>query len=581
VNASIPEKTAEPFHVSWEYTRKDFGDWANLQFPGLATWFQGKFATGVTPPKREIALDTTGETHVTVKLTLPDGYTVTVPKDVKRTKSFAEYTATYRLSGRELEMDHSLHYKIRELPFDQFEDYIGFVNSVSDDAAQMIQLAASPAWFNVPALDDSGAAALVQQAKQKLMARDLTGARQLLDKAKARNDSERGLWLEYGMIDGITNRTQAIADFKKELELHPEDSFAYQGLATLYGKQGQWSDAEQAMQAWGKADPADPRPRAQLGGLQLTQKRYKEAETSLQEAITLSTEPDQLKVQLGEAQLKAGDTDAGKKTLHALMDTSDDATLLNGAAYELADSGVDLPASEAASRKAIQTLETQAAATTVANAKNEDFANVTMLAANWDTLGWIYFKENKLPEAEAYVRSARLLLLSDPETGEHLGNIYEAEGKKEEALTTYRLTVKSMGHPGLPQNYADMKTEMEARVAALTKAGVHEKPGPRVQQGGDELAALRTYTIPSPLEGQYASADFLLLLGDNHAEDVRWLKGDEELRKATPGLLAATYRAPLPRGSKARVLRRGILACTTGSTTCLLVLLSPTDAPMD
>jgi hypothetical protein len=115
----------------------------------------------------------------------------------------------------------------------------------------------------------------------------------------------------------------------------------------------------------------------------------------------------------------------------------------------------------------------------------------------------------------------------------------------------------------------------------LTKAGVHEKPSPQVQQGGDEVAALRTYTIPSPLKGQYASADFLLLLGDNRAEDVRWLKGDEELRKARPGMLAATYRSPLPTGSKAKVLRRGILACTTGSTTCLLVLLSATDAHVD
>jgi hypothetical protein len=174
-----------------------------------------------------------------------------------------------------------------------------------------------------------------------------------------------------------------------------------------------------------------------------------------------------------------------------------------------------------------------------------------------------------------------MLLASDPEAGEHLGKIYEAEGKKEEALTTYRLTVKSMARPGLPQNYADMKTEMEARVAALTQAGVHEKPGPHVEQGGDELAALRTYTIPSPLEGQYASADFVLLLGDNRAEDVRFVKGDEALKKVTPALLAATYRSPLPTGSKAKVLRRGIVACTTGSKTCLLVLLPAREAQTD
>ena len=59
-----------------------------------------------------------------------------------------------------------------------------------------------------------------------------------------------------------------------------------------------------------------------------------------------------------------------------------------------------------------------------------------------------------------------------------------------------------------------------------------------LSRAATRLAALRTYYDSEPLQGQYASADFLLLLGDNRAEDVRFLKGDEELKKAdasTPG----------------------------------------------
>ena len=159
------------------------------------------------------------------------------------------------------------------------------------------------------------------------------------------------------------------------------------------------------------------------------QKQYKDAEASFGEAVALSTEPEHLKVQLGQAQLKAGDRNAGEATLHALLDSGDD-VVLNGAAYELGDAGLDLPASEAASRKAVQIVETRTAAATVAGATKQDFMNVMLLAANWDTLGWIDFKENKLPEAESYVRSAWLLRVGDPEAGEHLGKIYEAEGKK-------------------------------------------------------------------------------------------------------------------------------------------------------
>jgi hypothetical protein len=62
---------------------------------------------------------------------------------------------------------------------------------------------------------------------------------------------------------------------------------------------------------------------------------------------------------------------------------------------------------------------------------------------------------------------------------------------------------------------------------------------------------------------------------------VRFFKGDESLKKATPTLLSETYRSPLPTGSKAKVLRRGIVACTTGSKTCLLVMLPAAEARAD
>lgn len=580
VDASLPEKTADPFHVSWDYTRKDFGDWENRRFPGLSTWFEGKIADDATAPKRAMVMDPTGETEVKVTLDLPEGYTVTVPADVKRTTPFAEYTSTYVLKDHTLVMDRTLHYKVRELPVSDFGAYRDFTKAVSDDAGQMIQLVGAETKQATAApvkADSSEARELLQQAVEDMRTNDRKNARELLDKAKALNDQETGLWAAYGWLDLTSNnKAQAVADFKKELELHPANSGVYEAMIKLYQSQGQWPEAEQTMRAWAKADPADPRPHAGLGNLQLTQTHYKDAEASFKDAITLSTEPDHLKIQLGQAQLKAGDIEAGKATMHALMDTSDDASILNDTAYELGDAGLDLPAAEAASAKAVGIVETQAAATTLASAKKDDFDHVTALAAYWDTLGWIYFKEGKLSAAESYVRSAWLLLTS-PEGGMHMGKIYEAEGKKEEALTTYRLAAKALSGPHVTPNFVKMREEMEARVTALKAAGVHEKPGPHVQQGGDELAAMRTYTIPSPLQGQYASADFLLLLGNNHADDVHFLKGDEALKKIAPALQAATYRAPLPTDSKAKVLRHGIVACTTGSTTCMLVLLAPND----
>jgi hypothetical protein len=159
----------------------------------------------------------------------------------------------------------------------------------------------------------------------------------------------------------------------------------YKQAAALFVNDAKWADACDLLESWAKADPADAQPHGQLGRLQLIQKQYKDAEKSFQDAIALSTEPDRLKLQLGQAQVDAGDTDAGKATLHALMDTSDDAGILNDTAYALGDAGLDLPAAEAASAKAVRMQETRAATATLASAKNEDFGNVSELAANWDT----------------------------------------------------------------------------------------------------------------------------------------------------------------------------------------------------
>src|SRR4029077_7747908 len=61
----------------------------------------------------------------------------------------------------------------------------------------------------------------------------------------------------------------------------------------------------------------------------------------------------------------------------------------------------------------------------------------------WDTLGWVYFSEGNLDKAEKYV-SAAWGLGQHGEVGDHLGQIYEKEGKKENALRTYELAAKGL-----------------------------------------------------------------------------------------------------------------------------------------
>ena len=597
VDASLPEKTMDPFHVSWDYTRKDFGDWENRRFPGMSTWFDAKIADDATAPKRTMMLDATGETAVHVKLTLPEGYTMTVPPDVKRSTAFAEYTSTYLLKDRTLEMDRTVRYKARELPVSEFGAYREFVKGMSDDSSQMLQMVALeiPSTTETPAATtDShpGAVApketgilpmqapeLVEVAREERESNQPISARSTLNEAKKLDPHQQGLWTEYGELDSVSNPTLAIADFKREIEQHPENLPAYKRLSALYESQSMWPEAERTIQQWAKANPADPEPLASLGELQMAQHKYNEAETLFTAAMLLGKQQDELKLRFAGAQLKAGDTQAGEATLLALLASSDDVHVLNRAAYELADAGLELAASEASSRKAVDKLEKQAAGATISHATDADFANLVVLAENWETLGWIYYKEKKLSLAESYVRSA-WLLSPQAATVAHLAAIYDAEGKRPESLTAYRQTVTLMQKGYVPPALAGRLRTAESRVTALRAAGVKEKSTAPIPLGNDEFAALQTYAIPSPLDGVYASADLLLLMGDNRVEEVGFLRGSDVFKKAVPALLAATYRAPLPTGSKATVLRRGYMMCAPQPGTCTLVLKPASAARM-
>lgn len=421
------------------------------------------------------------------------------------------------------------------------------------------------------------AASWISEAQAKRQANQPMSARSLLNTAKALDDHQTGLWAEYGALDSIDNPTQAISDFKREIEQHPENPVAYERLSAVYSSKEMWPEAERTIQAWSKVAPADPGPLASLGEMRMAQQKYKEAETLFTAAILLGKQQDRLKLRLARAQLKAGEADAGKTTLLTVIAATDDVDLLNGAAVELSDADVELPAGEAASRKAMEKLEGRAAATVLTSATNQDFANVVLLVENWDTLGWIYYKERKLPQAESYARSA--WMLSPKATiGEHLGAIYDAEGKRPEALTTYRQTLLLMRNRYLPPADALRERAMEKRMAALRAEGVREKPGVPIPPGSDEFKALRTYTIASPLDGVYASADFLFLMSNNHADDVHLIRGDDAFKRGRPTLLAATYRAPLPMGSKAKVVRRGYMMCAPRPGVCELVLSAPNEA---
>jgi tetratricopeptide (TPR) repeat protein len=55
-----------------------------------------------------------------------------------------------------------------------------------------------------------------------------------------------------------------------------------------------------------------------------------------------------------------------------------------------------------------------------------------------DSLGWVYYRQDKMEEAVKYLEEAFHITPKDPTIAEHLGEVYEKTGKRQEALEMYR-----------------------------------------------------------------------------------------------------------------------------------------------
>ena len=55
-----------------------------------------------------------------------------------------------------------------------------------------------------------------------------------------------------------------------------------------------------------------------------------------------------------------------------------------------------------------------------------------------DTLGWIYYKRGQYPQALDYILKARAVMENDATINEHLGDVYLAMDKPEEALIYWK-----------------------------------------------------------------------------------------------------------------------------------------------
>jgi TonB family protein len=79
---------------------------------------------------------------------------------------------------------------------------------------------------------------------------------------------------------------------------------------------------------------------------------------------------------------------------------------------------------------------------------------------------------------------------------------------------------------------------------------------------GEELSRMRSLELPK-ITKETANADFYVVLAAGKIEKANFLKGSDLLHDATDSLKKARFEEPVPPNSTMRLLRKGILSCSS------------------
>jgi Flp pilus assembly protein TadD len=260
-------------------------------------------------------------------------------------------------------------------------------------------------------------------------AKDLPKALQAGKDAVAKYPSDSGLRTSNALLLGENGQTdEAVKVLRLQLTRSEADRDIYLNIAQVYERGRRYKEAEEAAET-AEAIPGEPRENEMvwflLGAIYERQKFYDRAETEFKKAL-----------------------DANPRN----------APVLNYYGYMLGDLGIRLDEAEALVQRAL---------------KEEPHSGAYL-----DSLGWIYFRENKLTEAEATLRKAVQRESHDATIRSHLADVYAKSGRSDLAAIEWEKALTEWHH-SLPADMENDKIAEIERKLSQVKHRVAQKSSPQ------------------------------------------------------------------------------------------------------
>jgi len=242
------------------------------------------------------------------------------------------------------------------------------------------------------------------------LAKDFTKAQQESDQAVAKYPNNRAVHeVRAGLLADEQKTDAAVAELKKLLD-GKNDLEVYLAIADTYQKARNYPEMSKAL------DSAD-------------------------KLATASKEKSQVLFMRGAMYERQKKYDLAERTFKQVLETDPkNASALNYLGYMLADQNVRLQEAQDFIKKAVS-LEPN---------------NYAFL----DSLGWVYYRLNRLDDAEQQLSRSVQLWPRDPTIHDHLGDVYFKQGKIKEAIAQWQSSLNEW-HSSAP---ADVEPDEVAKV---------------------------------------------------------------------------------------------------------------------
>jgi len=550
--AGDPRATAEPATFSFHLEQRDAVGWQGLH---ATLWLPlPRLSRNLSPDTTDDAdsLDLrAGEVSYRITLQLPEGVRATLPLGVSlQNDEFAEYHSIYRLEGRTLTAVRILRVRVSAIPIALAPRLAAMKQAVQDDEAQTVALQrARPAPAPAPA-PPAASADEAYRAGQAAMARRPYDAAVALRRAVALDPRHAAAWKALGDAElRLSEYDSAAVAFRRHLALAPDDGASRNDLGYALRMSGHLDEAEAEFRRQLEARPLDVYAHRSIGLIALDQHRDSVAVAELRRVTLLEPRAAWYHVDLGDALLDARDSAQALESYDHALELDSGNTIRNRIAASLARAGVALERAQQLLGPVLDSASAPLAGVTITSWDARAMSSAMELAETWNTYGWILFGRGDVAGAERWVRAAWLTGLQ-AQAGDHLGQILERLGRRDEAIRTYTAALAAEGRT------PEIRAHLRAAVGNRARAD-------RIAQGANAAYRDARTIALGRVPGTAGAAEAVLLIGPGPKVEAVFIgRGPASLHRAEDALRAADVSGFFPDGAAVRVLRHGLLNCT-------------------